>query len=69
MPISKFLGMGVVRPAPVKSVDSESTSITDLLEYMHALGESNSSSYRLLKTALSKLKEFKKLNKQDEKKI
>jgi len=57
----------VTCPAPF-SAHVEISSLTCLMDDVKASGKHNTTSYRLLKTPLSKLKEFEKLNKQDEKK-
>ena len=60
---------GVASLAPTLSVQSEIKTISSLMEEMTKDGLLNSTSYRLLKTAVSKLKDFQKLNSSNEKKI
>lgn len=59
---------GVASLAPTLSVQSEIKTISSLMEEMIKDGLLNSTSYRLLKTAVSKLKDFQKLNSSNEKK-
>ena len=54
---------GLVTLSSSFSVSSEISSITSLMTTMTVLGKQSSPSYRLLKTVLSNLKDFQKINK------
>lgn len=57
-----------VRPPSVSSVSNEIKSLKSLMQYLSDSGKHNTTSYRLIKTSVSKLMDFEKLNSDHNKK-